>query len=50
MYSIIAEIVGGTKKKRYDQKKDMDTHRCDVLGIHATGDHQEVMNQKMGEI
>lgn len=50
MYSIIAEIGGGTKKKSYDQKKDMGTQNVRYLGIHAARDHQERMNQKMGEI
>lgn len=50
MYSIIAEIGGGAKKKRYDQKKDMGTQNVRCLGIHAAGDHPEGMSQKMGEI
>lgn len=50
MCSIIAEIASGLKKKKYNQKKGMDTQGVRYLVTYASGDHQEKMNKKISEI
>lgn len=38
------------KQVRYNQKKDVDTQGVKHLVIYASGDHQEEINQKAGEL